>query len=370
MQKIADYYKRDQSAVAVDKEVLLAQLSETIRNPKHVERFDNFLTQSAATGTSEANVRAVILLAKQQEVGDRLAQALAVDAGADKVDAYLEELQTLRKLTSLEELGQAGSEVFDDSLNLSDMIKKEMDPEGLIKLYPSSLNDRVDGGVRKGHHILVFAPVEAGKSCTVINMSAGFARQKLKTLYFINEDRPQDIIIRLISNLSGMTKHQIHDDPQKAQQLGLAAGFSQITVISCSPGSPRMIEEYIDKYKPDCVVVDQLRNLQVKADTRVNQLEMAATAMRNIAKKKNVLMVSVTQAGDSASDKLVLQMGDVDFSNVGIPSQMDVMIGLGMNAAYELEGLRHMTLCKNKISGDHSNFPVKIHPQLSRITSV
>ena len=63
-------------------------------------------------------------------------------------------------------------------------------------------------------------------------------------------------------------------------------------------------------------------------------------------------------------------MGDVDFSNTGIPAQADVMVGIGMDASLEAEGLRTISLPKNKVSGIHDNFPVRITPQLSRITSV
>jgi hypothetical protein len=102
----------------------------------------------------------------------------------------------------------------------------------------------------------------------------------------------------------------------------------------------------------------------------VNQLEAAATAIRNIGKQANVLAVSVTQAGDSASDKLILDQGDVDFSNTGIPAQADLMVGIGVDAQHEAEGIRVFNLPKNKIGGVHEHFPVRIYTQLSRVVSI
>ena len=84
----------------------------------------------------------------------------------------------------------------------------------------------------------------------------------------------------------------------------------------------------------------------------------------------NVLAISVTQAGDSADNKAVLDMGDVDYSNTGIPAQADVMIGVGVTAELEAENRRMFSLPKNKISGDHSSFPVNVLPHLSRVTSL
>lgn len=369
MTKVDEYYRRDNDATQVVVEILITQIAESIRNDKHVQRFIELINESLASTGSDVNVRAAILLAKQQEVGDKLSQALAMDAGGNaKIDGLIEELRELRSMTSLDELEGQGLEPLD--IDLHSLVMKEFDPEGLIAIYPSSLNERLDGGLRGGHHGLVFAQVETGKSAMCINISCGGARQGVKSMYIINEDRPEDITLRHIANLSGYNKYQIRDNPRRAEDAARSNGFDNIIIIPAEPGTPAQIEECIEKYNPDLVIVDQLRNLAMKAENRVNQLEAAATAMRNIGKRTNKVIISVTQAGDSASNKLVLDKGDVDFSNVGIPSQMDVMIGLGMDPSYEAEGLRHISLCKNKISGRHESFPVRIVPQLSRIISV
>jgi archaellum biogenesis ATPase FlaH len=319
-----------------------------------------------ATTGSDINVRAAILMSKQQEVGDKLSQALAMDSTAAKVDDLIKELSALRAMTSLDELSEKGLEAYHD-VDLESMIQKEYDPDSLIQLMPTSLNERLDGGVKGGDHVVVFAPVEAGKSAFCINAICGVARQTKRGLYVINEDRAESIIMRAVANLSGMNKYQIQADPRRAQTLANDAGFRNIIVLSAAPGTPQQIAEAVEQYEPEFVVVDQLRNLKVKAESRVNQLEAAATAVREIGKKYKVVMVSVTQAGDSARDKLILDTGDVDFSNVGIPAQADVMVGIGMNAQYEAENTRMISLPKNKISGRHENFPVRIIPQLSRI---
>jgi archaellum biogenesis ATPase FlaH len=369
MKKIGEYYQRDKESNFVLPEVLLLQISESIRNDKHVTRFTELITEALASTGSDVNVRAAILMSKQQEVGDKLSQALAVDSTDPKVDTLIQQLSELRAMTSLDELTEKGLEVHHD-IDLEDLLTREFDPTALIKVYPNSLNEKFDGGAKRGHHIVLFARPELGKTALSINMNAGFIRQGFKSLYIINEDRTQDIIVRHISNLSGMTKHQIRDNPRRAQNIANEAGFQNTVIVSASPGTPQQIENLVDEYGPDCVIVDQLRNLAMKAENRTNQLESAATAVRNIGKKYNALMASVTQAGDSARNKLELDDGDIDNSNTGIPAQADVLLGMGMDATLEAEGLRMLTLCKNKISGEHSSFPVRINPALSRITSV
>lgn len=366
MGMIGDYYSRDGTATSVNPDVLGAQLHETVRNQKHVELFDNFIAEAAQAG-HDTNVRAVILLAKQQEIGDKL--AVAITMNSPEVTELMDEYKKLVDVTSLDVLVDSGMEVF-NNIDLGSLMRQEFDPASIITLYPQSLADRLDGGAKRGHHVVIYGRPESMKTGTAINMTCGIGRQDKRVNYYINEDRPEDLIIRMVSNLTGMTKKQIHQNPDRARQLAYDAGFGNINVISVAPGTLGQIESSIEKYDPAVIVVDQLRNLKVKADNRVNQLEYAATGVRTIAKAADVLAISITQAGDSANNKAVLEMGDVDFSNTGIPAQADLMIGVGVTPELEAEGLRTFSMPKNKISGDHGNFPVRVIPQLSRIVSV
>ena len=81
------------------------------------------------------------------------------------------------------------------------------------------------------------------------------------------------------------------------------------------------------------------------------------------------MVITVTQAGDSASGKSILDMGDVDSSNTGIPAQADVMVGIGMSDEDEANGRRVISLPKNKPGGNHGTFPVLVDPTKSRIRS-
>lgn len=368
MTKVGEYYARDGTANTVLPEVLLAQINETIRNDKHVERIKELIADALGSTASDANVRAVVLLAKQQEVADRLTQAL-VGGGKDNADELLSELQKLRAMTSVDEIKGHTWEEY-KAPDIKELVAKEFDPSSFIRLYPQSLQDRLDGGAKRGHHIVVYGRPESGKSAAVINLNCGMLRQGLKTIYFINEDRPEDIILRHVANLSGMAKRQIEADPDTAMQRAYANGYENLIVISCAPGSPEQVIDAIEEHDPAAITMDQLRNMKVKADNRVNQLEYAATAMRTIGKEGNVLVTSVTQAGDSAEGKLVLDKGDVDYSNTGIPAQADLMIGVGVDPTFDAENRRMFSLPKNKLSGDHGSFPVNIVPQLSRYTSI
>jgi len=201
-------------------------------------------------------------------------------------------------------------------------------------------------------------------------MIAGFLQQELTVLYIGNEDPISDIVMRTVSRLTGMTKYEILDDPDTADQVARTKHYDNLILAGLAPGTPRQIQSLITEYKPDVVMIDQLRNLNVNEEHFVQKLEKAATAARNLGKANNVLMVSVTQAGDSATGKGPLDMGDVDSSNTGIPAQVDVMVGVGATHDDEASNRRVLSLPKNKRSGNHEFFPVAIDPQLSKIRSL
>ena len=372
MNKLGEYYARDSAAVKADVSLLLTQISETIRNDKHIATFRDMLTAAQAVDLSEANVKATVLLAKQQEVGDRLSQALVMDAGQAKVDELLAELQELRSVTSIEQLAsqeEAARVLSGAELDLNALLHKENDASNLIKLYPTSLNERVDGGVKRGHHIIIFARPNAGKTATCVHMSCGFLHQGFRVLYIINEDREEDIYLRHVNNLSGYDKYTLAGNVQEAQAKARGRGIDRLVIAGLAPGSIKQIAELIEQHSPDVVIVDQLRNLNVRADSRVNQLDAAARGVRDLGKYYNVLMVSVTQAGDSAEGKAVLDMGDVDFSNTGIPAACDVLLAIGKDATLEAEQRRMISLPKNKL-GREEHFVVNITPSLSRLSNV
>ena len=372
MNKLGEYYARDSAAVKADVSLLLTQISETIRNDKHIATFRDMLTAAQAVDLSEANVKATVLLAKQQEVGDKLSQALVMDAGQAKVDELLAELQELRSVTSIEQLAsqeEAARVLSGAELDLNALLHKENDASNLIKLYPTSLNERVDGGVKRGHHIIIFARPNAGKTATCVHMSCGFLHQGFRVLYIINEDREEDIYLRHVNNLSGYDKYTLTGNVQEAQAKARGRGIDRLVIAGLAPGSIKQIAELIEQHSPDVVIVDQLRNLNVRADSRVNQLDAAARGVRDLGKYYNVLMVSVTQAGDSAEGKAVLDMGDVDFSNTGIPAACDVLLAIGKDATLEAEQRRMISLPKNKL-GREEHFVVNITPSLSRLGNV
>ena len=117
------------------------------------------------------------------------------------------------------------------------------------------------------------------------------------------------------------------------------------------------------------VVVDQMRNLRAKTENNTQRLEVVAQELRNMGRRHNCLMVGLTQVGDSGRDKLVLNDGDIDGSNTGIPGACDVIMMVGSNDDFEKRDLRVVTFAKNKRGGDHGSVTVSVDRKLSRVMS-
>lgn len=363
-ESICDYYDADPSCSRVDSELLTDAVARKVSADKHKDTFRELVASIDSFDSSPANVVTDLLETKRQRVGNELAAALlAGDAAGDLFDEY-------DKLLSAESLSDNEDEEQRRGMAVRELVESGFDRTGLVQVFPESLNRRLDGGVRPGHHIVLFARPEMGKTMMTIEMMAGFLMQGLTVLYVGNEDPIDDINMRVINRLANMTKAEVMADPDVADTMCRERGYDNLILASLAPGTAREITSLVEHYQPHVLVLDQLRNLNMHDDNRVVQLEKAATKAREWAKRYSCVVVSVTQAGDSASGKAILDLGDVDYSNTGIPSQADLMVGLGATDQNKMRGEVVLSLPKNKISGRHEHFAVLSQPHLSKFESL
>ena len=366
VEHVGAYYGRDAGASHVDPALLTGAICRTLPNPKHQAMFTELVSDLSALEVSPANVVTDFIAVRRQAVGSRLASLLAAGKPVEDVRPTLQEYETWARAETVEEKALD----LRQGQSVTSLVAARTRDGGLIKCLPKALNERLDGGLLRGHHMLVFARPEVGKTMFLVNAIAGFVQQRLNVLYVGNEDPLDDVIIRLVGRLSNMTRHEIIDDPDKADRLAREEGYDRVVLAGMSPGTPAEIDKLAEEYKPDVIVVDQLRNLGVgKEDNFTRKLEIAAQQMRAIGQRRKAVVITVTQAGDSASGKSILDMGDVDSSNTGIPAQADVMVGIGMSDEDEANGRRVISLPKNKPGGNHGTFPVLVDPTKSRIRS-
>ena len=360
---IKEYYDRDKKATSVDLEILTKKVYRKVQdNPKHKELLEVYLQRVSTVDVSSINVVAEVLEYKKDVVRIHLADAL-VAGNQEQSRDLIDKLQALDLAVGLD----LGVDEEFQGMDVS-VLLESISSENLIRVAPRSLNNKIGGGAMRGHHILVAASPETGKSLVALNMTNGFVNQGLKVLYIGNEDPIVSLVLRFVCNLTNMTQAELLEDTHTGMTRAKAQGYDNAVFVGLSPGTLPEIRSLINKHKPDVLIVDQLRNVQApKSENRTNQLETVARGMRDFARQYNMLVVSVTQAADTARNKLMLDMGDIDGSNVGMPGACDVMVMIGMNQEYYNNDERHITLAKNKLTGDHASWAVRIDKHTSRI---
>lgn len=357
--EIKEYYGADPKATCVTDDVLYSALGR--KYEKHVEKIKDFL--SSAPAVSPANVVKEVFELKLEATRHKMSQALV--AGKDDDYLKLREDYDRLKRGEMEVEGTASEVVVSKSL---DSILATHSTANKIKLLPKALNVATDGGAIKGNHIVVFAPTEMGKSLFCLNMAYGFLKQGLRVMYGCNEDPQDTMLLRLFYRLAGMTKAEIELNPAQAEKNAIASGYNNLIYVDLQPGTELEIRDLVEEYQPDVLMVDQIRNLDMKESNKVISLEKAAVMMRNIGKSTPLLAVSITQAADSATGKVMLDRGDIDFSNIGIPGTADLMIGIGADGDMEMRGQRCINLPKNKLSGEHQPMRVLFDNKLTKVS--
>jgi KaiC/GvpD/RAD55 family RecA-like ATPase len=254
-------------------------------------------------------------------------------------------------------------------VDIETMMEKRSD-KYRIPMLPNILNEALEGGPSRGHHIVVYSVTDMGKTLFTLNAIRGFLKAGHKVVYVCNEDPMADLVERLLVSICsemGKDKWDIRKHPRQASMYAKKQGWDNLVWAALAPGTLGQIRAIVEEHRPDVLIVDQIRNLDTGDKNFVRILEVAAQGMRNFAKRYNLLSISVTQAGDSANGKAILNRGDIDNSNVGIPGTADLMLGIGATEDQEYRGERVFSFAKNKVSGNKTPIPVLFNMKSMRV---
>ena len=357
LQEVIEFYEIDPEAGRVDKDTLRDRMDRSY--PKHSKQIDE-LFSAMPEDVSFPNIKKEYVEFKVRQLNEQLAGA-AINHDHTGVEQCVDAIHSARAL-----LNQEDEVITYRDDDVASLVERHVG-KNTMPLTPGPLCDALDGGLLRGSNILVFGRPDSGKTLFSIDNVANLCAQGYTALYFGNEDPADQMVLRFVSRFSGMTKAEVIQNPAEAQERARKNGYRNLIFAPGTPGTFFEIKRLVHTYNPDIVVIDQLRNINVFEANRVLQLEKAATESRNLGKQYDVTVINVTQAGDSAEDKLVLDMGDVDYSNTGIPGQMDLMIGIGTNSAMKLREQLTVSVCKNKMNGWYGNFPIRFDKSTSRL---
>lgn len=355
---LEEYYTLDPAAQSCSREVLLDRAAKKAHNPhyaKALEDFCNGLEESVSVPNLVRDIRDH----RRHRIGDKIAGLLANRDESSELDNLLTQYQSLRGETDVG--ASEESELF-HNVPVTELLDRKFST-GTIPFALECLNRVTEGGVRAGHHLLIYGRPELGKSLLALDLTAGWLGLGYRVMYVENEEPLSDTTIRLIGRLCRRPRADIFQYPEKAQQKIDESGYGNFIGVSLAPGNLEQIGRLVDKHSPQIVVVNQLRNLDVGDTDGPAAAEKQAAGIRNLAKSRGVLALSVTQAGESAEGKSFLELSDIYGSKTGVPGAIDLAIGIGASAEDKRFNIRTLSTPKNKLGGEHANIAVRIDPR-------
>ncbi len=354
MAQIDTFYSVDPEAEHIDVELVKQNLTK--KNPKK-----DFLIEEYFAGLpTDVSVKNVL----------KMYEDLYKDSLRSELILHLNNKDDSKTNEIVERLQTFTAEAQDESIYHATPIaelNKHFTGLNLIPIYPTYLNNLLGGGVPRQSQICIFARPDVGKSTVSINMAVGMAEKGFKVLYIGNEDPAPKMVMRILSRFLRKPESEFRNNPD-LDKVALERGYGNIFFKEMHPGNYSELRTDIEKYRPDAVVIDQIRNMDFKPDSMTINLEEAVIATRNLAKEFNLVMIVVTQAGDSATNKIMLEMNDVEWSKTGVPAQMDLMIGVGQTPELKDRGLVMLSFPKNKLCAPIKPISANIDYTLNRIT--
>lgn len=222
---------------------------------------------------------------------------------------------------------------------------------------------------------IIFATPETGKSAFSISICAGpggFCEQGAKVLVLCNEEESRRTMLRAIQSWTGMRREDIAQDPRRATDR-FSAIRDRIEMKDTQDWSLDDAEAYIEKMKPDVVVIDQGDKIHLGGNFSASheRLRELYRRFRELAKRYNCALLVVSQASAEAKGKTRLSAFEMEGSKIGKFAESDLIIGIGKMDGNDVEDTevdrtRYLTVCKNKLSGWHGTIVCQIQPDISR----
>jgi replicative DNA helicase len=222
---------------------------------------------------------------------------------------------------------------------------------------------------------IIFATPETGKSAFAVSICTGpggFCEQGARVLYLVNEEDSERTMLRAIQAWCGLTREEIAHDPLKAATR-FKSIFDRIDMKNVHDWSLDKCEAYIEKNKPDVVIIDQADKLHINGNFAASheKLRELYRRFRELAKKFDCALFVVSQASAEAKNKTRLSPFEMEGSKIGKFAESDLIIGIGKHESNDVEDTetdytRYLTVGKNKLSGWHGTIICQIQPEISR----
>lgn len=226
-------------------------------------------------------------------------------------------------------------------------------------------------GTSLGH---VFARVDTGKTSFAASEVAFFAAQltgSQKIHWYNNEEDGGKVRLRLHSAVTGMSKAELLEDPDKGERLFKENGGDRIIILDSETSVEEIDRDLSLNKDVVLVLIDQGDKVKFngsgKYDTVIG-LKVLYGKLRNLQKKYKVDIITIGQASGEAEGKKWLKLTHMDYSKTGKPGELDWAVGIGVDFSGP-EYARYISVCKNKMKdGEHGKFTATINKMVARYT--
>ena len=304
----------------------------------------------------------------QQIIGEDIA-----NLGFDYVNGTKASLEPLRNI--LEQYGDDFTPNLNiewDDIEIKTLLDKN-DLEARWTFNIPSLCRKVEG-INAGHLIEIGARPNTGKTsfhASLIASPNGFAHQGAKCIVLCNEEGSHRVGARYLTSATGMTLHEVRNDPKKAQEL-YSKVKDNIKIKDSSMRDMNWVESVVKSYKPDIVVLDMVDKFATtQGFARADEaLKACAVHARQIAKQYDCAMLYMSQLSAEAEGKIILNQSMMEGSRTGKAAEADLMILIAKNPPVEgqdgEDAQRHLNIVKNKLSGWHGNVHCELDYKTAR----
>jgi replicative DNA helicase len=342
-------------------------------------------------------------VATQSEQHDVRQQIDSIDRASELGDGvaqhYVKELWKRDIGTKIANLGieiahQQSPDAFDKLKSLIDSTKDGMMPtefgepttKNIEKLLFKTSNEnrwkfnistlsRSVYGIGPGEFMGVMALPETGKSAFAISLCCGpggFAEQGARVIYLGNEEETERTMLRSIQAYAGMTREEIAKNPSEA--VGRFSTIeNNITMQDVQEWDLAKIEAYIEHEGCDILILDQGDKCQISGsfNSSHERLRGLFQSLRELAKRQQVGLITVSQASAEARGKVRLSGFDMEGSKIGKMAELDLCIGIGKHEQGDVDdsepdNTRYLTVSKNKLSGWHGTIICSLEGDTSR----
>lgn len=249
------------------------------------------------------------------------------------------------------------------NLNLKELHDHTVKQQGL-RWRLTTLN-RMLGSLRRGDFGFIFARPETGKTTFLASEVTYFATQvEGPILWFNNEEQGEKVGIRCIQASAGCTTAELFSNFDKYQSLFDQCGGQNIKIFDSANIHRRQVEQLCKELKPALIIFDQIDKIKGFLDDR-EDLRLGAIYIwaRELA-KEYCPVIGVCQADASGEGKRWLTMENVANAKTAKQAEADWILGIGKTHDTNLEYIRHLHLCKNKLTGDEDSEPDLRHGRM------